>query len=668
MNTRILPVFLALLFAATGFAQKNRPKFKFGDVKVSDFTPTYYSVDSTADAVVLFESGSTQFVGNNKGDISVEHTCHIRTRLLKKNSFDVATVAFSLYVDGRLPQRLERLEAATYNLEDGKVVVTKLDKGSIFKEKTEGYQSNKFTFPNIKEGSIIEYIYTTSDPGTYRIPTWYYQGDYPRLWSEYEVTIPSLLDFAFVKQGYHPYCIDTAMVSYGSLYISDVGDVAGRSQTYTWRGNTVRSIWAMENVPALKKEAYITTLRNYIAKIEFQLSSIRYPDVPPKQILRNWMDMADEMMKSESFGAGIEERNGWMDNELKTLVDANLSTLENAKRIYRYVRDNYTCTDNYSVYRSQPLKKTFQTKKGNVADLNLLLTAIYVNKGYDAHPVLLSTRDHGKALETYPIMSKFNYVLSRVMVDTLFFNLDATGNLGFGKLSGECYNGTGRVIDKMPILVELSPDSLREKNSTIVFISKEKKGLAGTVTRNMGYFESAAVRSKLKTTKQEDYFKDIKKGFSQDVEVANGGIDSVSLLEEPLDCHYDIAFDFKDEPIVYFNPLMAMAVKKENPFKAAERFYPVEMPYCIDDTYLFTMEIPDGYKVEELPKSTRVHLNETEGKFEYVIAVAGNLVQMRYRLMINKTLFEPLDYQTLREFYTYVIKKQGEQIVFKKVN
>ena len=33
----------------------------------------------------------------------------------------------------------------------------------------------------------------------------------------------------------------------------------------------------MKDVPALKEEAYITTLNNYIAKIEFQLSQIVYP-------------------------------------------------------------------------------------------------------------------------------------------------------------------------------------------------------------------------------------------------------------------------------------------------------------------------------------------------------------------------------------------------------
>jgi hypothetical protein len=106
---------------------------------------------------------------------------------------------------------------------------------------------------------------------------------------------------------------------------------------------------------------------------------------------------------------------------------------------------------------------------------------------------------------------------------------------------------------------------------------------------------------------------------------------------------------------------------KENPFKAAERFYPVEMPYAKNETYLFNMEIPAGYKVEEIPKSTRVKFNEDEGMFEYIISSADNRIQLRSRIIMNKATFYPEDYQSLRDFYAYIVKKESEQIVLKKI-
>jgi hypothetical protein len=666
---KLLIAACGLLWLGTAVAQKNRPKFKFGDVKPEDFAPTAYTVDSTAEAVYLFETGSSSFVGNNNGFFSVVFKEHVRIRLLNKNAFDLATVEINLYGKNEDAQKLSNLEVCTYNLESGKVVATKLDKSSLFKDKADGVNTSRFTFPAIKEGSIIEYSYQVTSPGIDFIRPWYYQGNYPRLWSEYEVTIPVLFDFVFVKQGYHPYAIDTAKVSFGSLYLTDPGSAGQASQTYSWSGNTVNSIWAMKDVPALKKEAYTTTIGNHVAKIEFQLSAVRYPNQPVKRYLSNWEEAAAARLKNENFGQGLSERNGWMADELKLITD-NKAGLEAVKKVYYHVRDNYSCDNEETTWLSQAsLKKVYQSKKGNVADINLLLTAMYRNLGYEAEPVILSTRDHGKVLETYPIMTKFNYVLCRVRLDDNYYLLDATQpDMGFGKIPVKCYNGSGRIIGDKPFLVQLASDSLKESSLTSVFLVNSDNGITGTVTSNEGYFASAGIRSKLRKVKEEDFFKEIKKSFNWEVELANSGVDSLKILEEPVSYHYDLNFSLNDDGLVYFTPIIGSALYKENPFRAAERFYPVEMPYCLDETYVLNMEVPKGYKVEELPKSTRVNLNETEGRYEYIVAASADRIQLRSRLVLNRATFMPDDYQTLRDFYTYVVKKQSEKIVFKKIN
>jgi hypothetical protein len=105
---------------------------------------------------------------------------------------------------------------------------------------------------------------------------------------------------------------------------------------------------------------------------------------------------------------------------------------------------------------------------------------------------------------------------------------------------------------------------------------------------------------------------------------------------------------------------------RENPFKAAERKYPVEMPYVMDDMYILNMQIPDGYELDELPKSARVALNGDQGMFEYLIANQGNTIQLRCHLKLKKANFSPDDYSNLRDFFGYVVKKESETIVLKK--
>jgi hypothetical protein len=105
---------------------------------------------------------------------------------------------------------------------------------------------------------------------------------------------------------------------------------------------------------------------------------------------------------------------------------------------------------------------------------------------------------------------------------------------------------------------------------------------------------------------------------------------------------------------------------KENPFAAAVRHYPIEMPYKIDELFVLQMDIPKGYEVEEVPKGARIKLNESDGTYDYGFLQDGETVQFRSRLVLKRTYFLPEDYQNLRDFFALVVKKQGEVVVFRK--
>ena len=106
---------------------------------------------------------------------------------------------------------------------------------------------------------------------------------------------------------------------------------------------------------------------------------------------------------------------------------------------------------------------------------------------------------------------------------------------------------------------------------------------------------------------------------------------------------------------------------RENPFKSAQRLYPVEMPYTSDEVFSLQFEIPNGYVVDELPKQSIVKFNEQEdAMFEYRISLSGNTISLRSRVRIKRAWFEPEEYETLREFFNLIVTKHNEQIVFKK--
>ena len=159
---------------------------------------------------------------------------------------------------------------------------------------------------------------------------------------------------------------------------------------------------------------------------------------------------------------------------------------------------------------------------------------------------------------------------------------------------------------------------------------------------------------------------DIKKAFGTEILVSKFELDSLDKYEEVLGIKYDFDFTGEKEDIIYLNPMFGEGYK-ENPFKSAERLYPVEMPYGFDETYTLQMDVPSGYEVDELPKSMVVKLNEeNEGMFEYRISQSGSGISFRSRIRISRAYFMPEEYEMLREFFNLVVKKQAEQIVFKK--
>src|SRR4029078_9792089 len=200
MRKLILSATIVLLLINSQ-AQDKSP-VKFGKISAEDFKTSVYSIDSNAAAVVIADIGTSSITGNVKGWFSIEFRHFKRIHILKKSSYELADVEIPLYTNGRSEEELQGLKAYTYNLENGKVVETKLEKSGVFQDKLSKNQLvKKFTFPAIKEGSIIEYEYTIHSDFIFNLQPWVFQGSYPRLWSEYNVTIPEFLYYVFLSQG-----------------------------------------------------------------------------------------------------------------------------------------------------------------------------------------------------------------------------------------------------------------------------------------------------------------------------------------------------------------------------------------------------------------------------------------------------------------------------------
>ncbi len=656
---------VAIRFSAVA---QDKSTVQFGKITPQDFLLPP-GTDTTHGAVIIADIGQGSFEGTTQGGFSLVFTRFRRLKITDKTGFEAATDEIRLFTSGYGKEKVIELKGFTYNLENGLVVQTKLSGETTFEDKiNKNILKKKFTMPATKAGSIVEYQYTTSTDFLRVLQPWVFQGPYPCLWSEYRVGFPEFLNYVVLAHGYLKFDINDRTSKRKSYIVQIKSDGFG-SKALRISATEFSNHWAIKNVPAMKEEKFTSTVDNYRSQLSFQLSEFREPYEPDK-VLTDWSTTSALLMKNKYFGSDLLDENSWLEDKMKVICDGALNPMQNASKIFAYVRDNIKCSDHGARETDKSLKAVFDSKIGNVAEVNLLLVAMLKYNGIVAKPVLLSTRNNGFTHITYPILSLFNYVICQAVIDKKIYYLDASHpNLGFNKLSPDCYNGHARIVDsELPMPVFFYADSLMERSTTTVFVSQDEKQpgkLSGEFDAQLGYYESLALRDEFKIRGRETFFQRVKNAYGSDADIRDIAIDTTKALEEPISMRYHFAFDGLGAETVYINPMMTEGIS-ENYFKSAERVYPVEMPYASDKIYTFNFEIPKGYKLEEIPKSARVSLNESDGFFEYLIDTDEDVVRLRSRIKINKATFPPEDYQSLRDFFGFVVKKHAEQIVLKK--
>jgi hypothetical protein len=663
---RIIFTLCVVFSGLTLKAQKELPFPKFGKINTSHLQQKIYPIDSNAKAVVLQDLGSVSVEGNSKSWFSIVTKRHRIVHILNKNGYNLANVEIPLYKTRNSEEVIESFKAVTYNLENGKIIETKMGKDGLLTEKqTSNRIIKKFTMPNVKEGCIIEYEYKVNSDFFRDIDDWIFQESVPVIWSEIDFSVPNFFTYAPQLRGYLPLSFTDRKEN--NAFFSVVENSSYGPATVHNLSATVNDVrWVMENVPSLEEEAFTTSIKNHLSRMEFTLLAQNYP-LKAVNYSKNWKELTDLLLKSELFAADLKSSN-YVSDEVKPLFAGTNNELEKAKKIFYHLRDNFLCTGKKGISLTESLKTIAKNKKGSVADVNLLLTGLLRHAGLSASPVILSTTSNGYVYDNNPTLSSYNYVICLLKINETSYYLDASDPLiGFNYLLPYCYNGSARLIQDEFAELTFSAEELRETSNTMVIISNNEEGKwIGRVTQTPGQFESYQIRNKIKDKGLVEYKKELENEHGAEIKILDPVVDSLKLYDQPVSVSYGIELNNNGEDILYINPLFGEGWKK-NSFNSLTRNYPVEMPFTMDETYNLSMEIPAGYEVDELPKQILLKFDEVGSSFfEYRISNSGGRISFRSRVKLIKALFMPDDYQVLREFFARIVSKHSEQIVFKK--
>jgi hypothetical protein len=651
--------------------------YNFGKVSEEELAEMDYSLDSSAVAAVLYRSLKVSYDYSQSLGFKTITDVHERIKIYKKEGFDYATVSELLYLgdSGSSKEAIRGLKAVTYNLADGKIEESKIKSSESFTEEvSKYYRREKFTLPNVKEGSVIEFFYTIDSPFYYNIDEIQLQYDIPIKRQEIALAIPEYFIFSPKIKGY----LNVSPKESKKSGIITLNNKTRTSDGFTQPDKTNYSTssidytinvseFAMNDVPALKEEPFVSNINNYRSGVNYELQYVKFPQEPVKNYSTTWEEVAKTIYDSPDFGKQIDNTK-YFEEDLKSILADRTTETDKMKGIFSFIQKTMNWNTYYSKYTDQGVKKAYKDKIGNVADINLMLVAMLREAGLKAFPVLVSTRNNGIPL--FPTREGFNYVIASVEINNEIILLDATNKFSEPNLiPNRALNWFGRLIKEDGSSVSIPLDTKEQSTETNMIQAslKSNGGLEGAMRSNYTHYNAYNFRNSNNEIKEDSYLEKIENKYNG-MEISNYSIDHKNDLGTAITEKFNFKLESQADVIgdkIYFSPSLFKS-EKENPFKLEERNYPVDFGYSWREKLIVNLTIPEGFIIESMPEAVAYSMPNNLGSFKYNITSIEKEIKIMVNIEINTSIITTQDYSYLREFYRHIVEKETEKVVLSK--
>ncbi len=669
-------IILSFLMLFTGINIATAQDFKFGKVSKEELQEKSHPLDPEANAAVLYRESKSSFNYTQENGFMITTEVFERVKIYNKDGFDWANKEVSVYkASNRNKEEVTGLKGYTYFLdENGKVDDVKLKSDGIFEEKVSKYRTvKKFTMPALKEGCVIEYRYKVKSPFVSNIDTFMFQETIPVNKVSFRFAAPEYFNYNPHQRGWIPFQIkkDGRQRTMNYRYTRsnlETGSVIGNTvnQEVTFQENI--SEVEITDMPAIKREAYSGNLNNYTTSLKLELAYTRFPQSPLETYSTDWEAVSNQIYKAESFGDQLH-RTGYFEKDLDQILANATGGNEKAILIFEYVKSKMNWNKYQGIYTDEGVKSAYKDGVGNVADINLMLTAMFRYAGLDANPVLVSTKSHG--IPIFPTRNGFNYVLSSVESNGTVMLFDASDKSSEPNvLNDKLLNFQGRIIrengsSNWVALVPKKPANeaymISSKISPEGLVSGSVKSqYSGNLALDNRHRYNSLSASEIESEMEEDYGQ---------VEMSETRLENGADPYKPL--KLDFSFETEDylEDIdgnLYLSPMLFFSMD-ENPFKQEDRKYPIDYGYPQKEKYMISIDVPEGYKVESLPESVNAVVGERMFGFKYLCSESNQKIQLLAEFSINTSFIGAENYTDIKDFYQFIIDKEKEKIVLSKI-
>lgn len=636
-------ILIGLLFSVNAIGQK----LELGKVTLQELQEKKHPKDTSAVAAIIFKK-STITYDNSTGQVVT--VTEIKLKIYKKEGYDYANIKEAYYNGNN--ESVDFKDAFTYNLVNDQIVKSKLKKESEFKEElTKNIVIKKIAMPDVKEGSIIEYKIKRHSNNSFSLVNYYFQEKIPINDIELKVEYPRRFYYNKTLSGYlRPKMLDETFDDVNSGWVQD------------------RSNYWLKDVPAFKDEGYVNNIDNFRSRIHYELASVKNGLGISQNISTDWETVAKKICQSEHFGEELKKK-GYFEKDADRILAGLTTREERINAIFGFVRSKMTWNENQGYFCYEGVKKAYVNNNGNVAEINLMLTAMLRYAGLEANPILLSTRSNG--LPAFPTIAAFNYVICGIELPDQIMLLDATDkNAVPDILPIRDLNWIGRVVrgNESSAEINLLPKAHSSNAVSILATINGNGEITGKIRDQYSDYNAYGFRHLNNDLSKDIYIEKIEKKY-QGLEIGEYEVANKTNLTKPVIENYDFKTTSSVEIIgdkMYVSPFLFFATT-ENPFKQEIRLYPIDFIFPNEDKFNISLTIPEGYAIETLPQSKAVAMPKNIGSFKYSCSNTGNQVQLLFTQDINEAVIDAEYYEALKNFFKEIINKQTEKIVLKKV-
>lgn len=612
------------------------------------------AIENNAEAVVLFDVGKSYFQQNgNSFDLFFERTTRIK--ILSDAGIKWSEIEIPFYKHKNIIEKVYNMEAFSYNEENGIVNRTPLNASNIYEEKVnERWNLKKFAIPNVKEGTVIEYRYKVKSQHIFNLNDWEFQWRIPVVYSEFEVGMVPFYEYSYLLQG------SDQLHSYSSYKDNNTRNFG------TIDYNNLNHKFVMKDIPAFDNEEFITSINDYVIKIDFQLSKIIKTDGSTQNIMTTWEELNKDLLDHPNFGNYIK-RSKKQANKLLDLKDlSSKGEEEKFNHILDFVKKNYSWDNKNNKYASKTVNKFISDKHGNSSDINLFTLGLLQAANIDAQPVVLSTRNHGKIKYDYPYAHFFNYVVILARINDDYILTDATEIFSLNnRIPIRSINDKGLIVQKNKAeWINIETENPSEINAKIQIELVKSNLTRSEISITATEYDALSYRNKYADGNLQQIKEDIENtGYSI--------IDSTIVVENQLEPKKPYVLSYQQTSIsevindkIYISPFTDLSTSN-NPLKQKERTYPIDLIYPQKRSFNTTLSIPEGFKVDFLP--AELSINNQLFELNYNIEVIDATINISFEYYFKASIYSPDHYSAIQAFFEELVKKGNEKVVLSRI-